>query len=85
MSDITTAPAPDDALYINVYTLHKVDRTFESLFDTGVFVSCLGTATRETAFDALLALPQPVCPKGHFISFDEHPGADFTISPPASP
>ena len=85
MSDTTAATAPDDTVYINVYALYKVDRTFESLFDKGVFVSCLGTATRESAFNALLALAQPVCPKGHFIMFDDHPGADFTIAPPASP
>lgn len=85
MADTTGATAADDTVYINVYALYKRDRTFESLFDTGVFVSCLGTATRETAFDALLALPQPVCPEGHFITFDEHPGADFTIAPPAAP
>ena len=85
MSDTTGAAAADDTVYINVYALSKVNRDFASLFDKGVFVECLGTATHETLCDALLALPQPVCAHGHFIMIDDHPGADFTLSPPASP
>lgn len=80
-----TPSTATDHVHINLYALYKVNPRVDAVFDRGHFVACLGTCPRDAALDMLAALPphpyQNDLSRHYGMRVDDHPGADFVLTP----